>query len=245
MEKAPSKKNKEVTNPEISNGMEASVYNSQGKEVRSVKLPEDVFGVKWNGDLVHQVVTSMKGNERENVAHVKMRGEVAGGGKKPWQQKVTGRARHGSTRSPIWVGGGVTHGPNANKNYARKINRKMRTKALYAVLSKKFKDGEVLFIDALSVPNGKTKEARLMLGRFAAIKGYERLLTKPVNAAFIALGKKDKATELGLRNLSNISVDEVRNINPVSVLSSKYLLISDPETAFGELSDRMAKKQSR
>src|SRR3990167_1463640 len=87
-------------------GMEAPIYNIQGKKTGSIKLPESIFGVPWNDSLMHQVVTSMQDNARTNVAHTKDRGEVRGGGKKPWRQKGTGRARHGSTRSPIWVGGG-------------------------------------------------------------------------------------------------------------------------------------------
>ena len=88
-----------------------TIYNTQGKKAGTVKLPEVVFDVKWNDSLMHQVVTSMLSNARTPVAHTKFRGEVRGGGKKPWRQKGTGSARHGSTRSPIWRGGGVTHGP--------------------------------------------------------------------------------------------------------------------------------------
>ncbi len=222
--------------------METKVYNQDGKEVRTLALPAEVFGVKWNGDLVHQVVVSMQANEREHVAHIKTRGQVAGGGKKPWRQKGTGRARHGSIRSPLWVGGGVTHGPNPDKVYGRKVNRKMKAKALYAVLSKKLSDGEVLFVDSLAVSSGKTKDAKAMLGKLAGIKGFEKLTTKPKNVALIALAKKDKPTELGLRNFGNIMVDEARNLNPVSILSNKYLVISSPEASLETLTAKTAKK---
>jgi large subunit ribosomal protein L4 len=119
--------------------METKIYNTKGKEAGSVKLPEG-FRYTLECRLVHQVVVSMMSNARTPVAHTKTRGEVRGGGKKPWQQKGLGRARHGSIRSPIWVGGGVAHGPRNDKNFSRKINRKMKAKLL-RILSKKFKDG--------------------------------------------------------------------------------------------------------
>src|SRR3990167_11382618 len=131
--------------------MEAKIYNQKGKESGKVKLPEAVFGLPWNNDLVHQVMVSMMSNSRSTIAHTKGRGEVSGGGKKPWKQKGTGQARHGSSRSPICVGGGVTHGPLAEKNYKRKISKSMRAQALFSVLSKKMKDGEILFVGNLVI----------------------------------------------------------------------------------------------
>ena len=131
--------------------MEAKIYNQKGKDAGTIELPEKVFGAKWRADLVHQVVESMRSNKRAGTADTKDRGEVRGGGRKPWKQKGTGRARHGSSRSPIWVGGGVTHGPLAEKNYKRKISKSMRAQALFSVLSKKLKDGEIIFIDSLAV----------------------------------------------------------------------------------------------
>ncbi len=215
--------------------MESKVYNQKGKEAGSIKLPENVFGLKWNSDLVHQVVTSMMSSARSPIAHTKMRGDVRGGGKKPWQQKGTGRARHGSTRSPIWVGGGVTHGPRNDKNFDRKINKKMKTKALFTILSRKFKDGEVLFVDSISFKAPKTAEAKEVLNALGSIKGFESISKKKNNAACIALSKKDLATEKSFRNFSNIEISETRNINPLQLVNTKYVVITDPEVSLKAL----------
>src|SRR3990167_4153940 len=137
--------------------MIAEVYNKENKKVGEVTLSDSVFGKKWNESLVHQVLVSQLANKREPLAHTKGRGEVRGGGRKPWRQKGTGRARHGSTRSPIWAGGGVTFGPTKHKNYSKKINKKMRRGAIFSALSRKFKDGELKFIDALELEVPKTK----------------------------------------------------------------------------------------
>ena len=127
--------------------MKTKVYDHKGKEARSIDLPDTLFGLDWNADLVHQVVVGMQSNARTNTAHTKDRSEVSGGGKKPWRQKGTGQARHGSKRSPIWSGGGITFGPRNERNYDKKINTKMRRKALLVALSQKMRDGQVLFVD--------------------------------------------------------------------------------------------------
>ncbi len=209
--------------------METTVYNQAGKETGKFTLPESVFGLPWNSDLVHQVSVSMESNKRTPVAHVKDRGAVRGGGKKPWRQKGTGRARHGSSRSPIWVGGGITHGPTNEKNYARKVNKDMKSKALAVVLSKKFKQGEIIFVDSISFTDFKTKEARKVLEALGKIKGFERLTTKSKNAIHIALPKKDVKIERSFRNFSKLSIGELRNINVLDTLGKKYILIVDPK----------------
>lgn len=215
--------------------METKVYNTKGKESGKVTLPESVFAVPWNADLVHQVVTSMMANAREPIAHTKTRGEVRGGGKKPWQQKGLGRARHGSIRSPIWVGGGITHGPRNDKNYSRKINKKMKEKALRTILSRKLKDNEIIFVDALSFTEPKAKVALDILKSLSSIKGYEKLSTKRVNAAFIAVPAKDAMLEKSFRNFGNVEIGEVRNLNPVQILNCKYLVIAQPEETLKQL----------
>src|SRR5450830_1348024 len=153
----------------------AKIYSQKGAEAGSIDLPAKVFAAKWRSDLVHQVVEGMKSNKRAGTADTKDRGEVRGGGKKPWKQKGTGRARHGSSRSPIWVGGGVTHGPLAEKNYKRKISKKMRAQALFSVLSKKLKDNEIIFVDSLEMPKINTKSALEVVKNLAKASGFKTL----------------------------------------------------------------------
>ncbi|TSC62298.1 MAG: large subunit ribosomal protein L4 [Parcubacteria group bacterium Greene0416_14] len=225
--------------------MEATVYNLKGEKSGTVTLPGTVFGVAWNGDLVHQVVTAMQANARTPVAHTKNRGEVSGGGKKPWRQKGTGRARHGSIRSPIWIGGGVTHGPRKDKNYAQKINKKMRSKALYTALSQKMRDNEILFVDHLFLEEAKTKEAKHVLGNLAKVKGFEPLATKRNNSALIALDAANEDTVRGFRNLSSISTILAADLNPVRLLTYKYLIVSNPEKVVSAWGERMRSKKAK
>ncbi len=211
--------------------MEAKIYDIKAKEATTITLPENIFGLSWNSDLVHQVATSLMTNKRKPVAHVKERGEVRGGGKKPWQQKGTGRARHGSTRSPIWVGGGVTHGPRNDKNFDRKVSKKMKAKALYTILSRKYKDGEILFVDSLKFSEAKTKIAAETMHKLSHVKGFENLLSKKNNSAVIALSAKNLDTERSMRNLGNMEVIEARNLHPLLILNHKYLIIENPSTS--------------
>lgn len=219
--------------------MESAVYNSKGKEAGKIQLSENIFGLPWNADLVHQVVTSMESSSRTNVAHTKNRGDVSGGGKKPWQQKGTGRARHGSIRSPLWVGGGVTHGPRKDKDFERKVNKKMKAKALYTILSAKFKKGEILFVDDMSLKTIKTKDARESLLSLSKVSGFKDLLAKRKNSAYIALSNKDVTTEKSFRNFSNLEVDEIRNINPLHLMKYKYVVISNPEKGLPQISQKI------
>ncbi|MES3031435.1 MAG: 50S ribosomal protein L4 [Patescibacteria group bacterium] len=212
--------------------METNIYNQKGEAAGKFTLPEAIFNLPWNADLVHQVVVSMQSNARPTVAHTKTRGEVSGGGKKPWRQKGTGRARHGSTRSPIWVGGGIAHGPRKEKNYDRKINKKANKKALHVILSKKYRDGEILFIDSLSFAAPKAKDAKVTLMSLSKIKGFEKLATKPKNAAIIAIEKKTADVTKSFKNFGNVDVEEFRTINPVSILNHKYIVIANPKESF-------------
>ena len=223
---------------------EAPVYNQEGKKTGTIKLPAHIFDAKWNPDLVHQVVTSMQSNLRPPVAHTKDRGEVRGGGAKPWRQKGTGRARHGSNRSPIWVGGGVTHGPRNEKDYTKQINKKMRTKALYAVLSQKLRDGEIIFLEDISLGAPKTAEAKKILTALSQQKGFEKLATKKRNALLLALPEKNEAVGRSFSNIGNMTVEEVRNLNPLAILTHTYLVITNPAESVKALEGRYGAKKA-
>lgn len=221
--------------------MEATIWTAAGAKGSTMTLPEEIFGKKWNADLVHQVVIGMQANARPTVAHTKFRGEVSGGGKKPWKQKGTGRARHGSNRSPIWKGGGVTHGPRAEKIYAVKINKKMRLAALATVLSRKWKDGEIIFVDKIEFAKPKTSEAKNVILALAKGAGAATLATKRKNAAVIAFASKDNVAAKSFRNIGSLMTEEVRNLNPVDLMNKKFLVIERPNESLAVLASRMAK----
>ena len=218
--------------------MEAKIYNQKGVEAGKISLPAKVFGAKWRADLVHQVVEGMRSNKRSGTADTKDRGEVRGGGKKPWKQKGTGRARHGSSRSPIWVGGGVTHGPLAEKNYKRKISKKMRAQALFSVLSKKMKDGEILFVDSLSMSEMKTKGALEVMKNLSKASGFKPLAGSKKPRVLTALFARNEKAEKSFRNLPQLEIVFLKNLNPLDVLNHQYLLIENPEESVGFLEAR-------
>ncbi len=234
-------KEKVVKAPKALGTLEAPIFTMDGKSAGTVQLPAEVFAAKWNGDLVHQVVIGMQANARQSIAHTKNRGEVRGGGKKPWKQKGTGRARHGSRRSPIWVGGGTTHGPRSERDYSVKINRSMRVAALASLLSKKFKQGEVVFVDSLSFAKPQTKAAVATLAALAKGSGQESLATKRVNAAVIATVSKDLNVEKSFSNIGSVMTEEVRNLNPVDLVTKKYVVIERPAESVALLASRLSK----
>lgn len=218
----------------------ADIFNAQGKKSGSLQLPENIFGVAWNESLMHQVVTSMQDNARTNVAHAKGRGEVRGGGRKPWAQKGTGRARHSSIRSPIWRGGGITHGPNKNEVFSRTIPKKMRAKALFMALSKKLKDGEIVFVNSFELDKPSTASAKKALVALAK-SGFEKLNASKNNIALVAFSDAKDASVKSFRNIGNVRYASVRDLNPVSVLRHSYLILENPEAAVAILAHRAVK----
>ncbi len=225
--------------------METQIYNQKGKSVGSLALPKAIFGVPWNGDLVHQVVTAMQANARTPVAHTKNRGEVRGGGRKPWKQKGTGRARHGSSRSPIWKGGGITHGPRNEKDYSQKINKKMRAKALYTVLSEKLRKGQILFVEELALKNIKTKDAVAVIKDLSSVKGFEKIVGGKKPNTYITVPAKGDNLKKSFANIPTVEIDEVRNINPVDLLAFRYIIISQPTESIAFLGGKTEKKLAK
>ena len=186
---------------------------------------------------MHQVVEGMRSNKRAGTADTKDRGEVRGGGRKPWKQKGTGRARHGSSRSPIWVGGGVTHGPLAEKNYKRKVSKKMRAQALFSVLSKKFKDNEILFVDSLEMFKMNTKAGVAVVQNLAKAGNLKNLKTQKPKI-LMALYERNQNAEKSFRNIPILDIIFLKNINPMDVLNYKYLLMEKPTESVAFLASR-------
>ena len=188
------------------------VLNYELKEIETIAVPVRMFDAKWNPDLVHQAVVTQQANYRNIVAHAKDRSEVRGGGKKPWKQKGTGRSRHGSIRSPLWIGGGVTHGPLKDKVYAKKINKKMKDAALFSVLSQKLSQNALLVIDSLPAVTQKTAKTKSVLPLI-------RPLIKNTSALIVA-SKAHKSINSALRNVTRISCIAPTSLNIFDVMKA-------------------------
>jgi large subunit ribosomal protein L4 len=206
--------------------MQVSIYNQKAEVLGDIQLSDKIFGLPMNQDLLYQVVNSQLANKRQIIAHTKDRGEVRGGGRKPWKQKGTGRARHGSSRSPIWKGGGITFGPRNEKIYAKKINRKMAKKALGVALSAKIRDGALIILDNINLTTPKTKEAsvifRNILPAFPSF--VSTIKRKPSVLLVIPSNEGSDMIIRSISNLPNVEVIEARNLNSLDVLSRKHML---------------------
>lgn len=190
-------------------------YNQDGKEAGEITLPKEIFGLEVNNDLVHQVVVGQRGNQRQVIAHAKDRSQVRGGGKKPWKQKGTGRARHGSIRSPLWKGGGATFGPSNERVFTKRIPKKMRRKAVMMVLSAKVKENLLIVLDKLSLDQPKAKMAQIILNNLPSKK----------SSCIVALPNLDKNLILALRNISSVKTMQAKELNCLDLLSYKYLIV--------------------
>ena len=193
---------------------EAAIHNQIGEKIGQQKLSAAVFGAKIVPHLIHEAVVSMRSNARRSTAHTKTRGEIRGGGKKPWKQKGTGRARHGSTRSPIWRGGGITFGPRNDRNYFKKMNAQARKTALLGVLSDKADSGNIIVLDDFKNDKPKTKEMFKML---TALKiKFPALLVVP---------KTDKAIKKIGQNIKDVMINTADNLHLLDILKAKNIVI--------------------
>lgn len=199
------------------------LYNQNGERIGQTRLPSEIFGVEMNPDLVYQVVVAQMANRRKTIAHTKTRGEVRGGGRKPWPQKGLGRARHGSIRSPLWKGGGVVFGPRKEKIYKKKIPKKMRRKALFMVLSEKAKNNLLIVLDQLNIEKPKTKLMAEILQKLfqAKIKNGKG----KIPSSLIVLPKIEKDLILATRNLPQVQTIQAKDLNCLDLLSFKYLIL--------------------
>jgi len=202
--------------------LKIKVYNQSATAVKDLELVDKIFGVKANNELLHQAVIAQMANARQVLAHTKGRAEVSGGGKKPWKQKGTGRARAGSSRSPIWIGGGVTFGPTKDRNFKKKINQKMKQKALFMALSDKFITNSLVIVDNLEFAEYKTKQFNTLLTAFEkTVLNTERRDILIVNEA------KEEKAKYSSRNLQGVKVINLENINLVDLLNYKNLLVTE------------------
>ena len=190
--------------------MKVDVYTQTGEKLKTkVELNDQIFGITPNADLVAQYARVYQANQRQGTVKTKTRGEVSGGGRKPWRQKGTGRARHGSTRSPIWVGGGTAHGPQP-KDWSLKMPKKMKRKALFSALSQKQKEEGVLVLNKIELKGIKTKDLEGVLNKL------------PVkDKVLIALDKMDEKVILSARNLAGVKTIQVKDLNAYEVLDTK------------------------
>lgn len=221
--------------------MKVNVYTIEGKVAKSLDLPENIFGAEWNADLVSQVLYSQASNRRAGTAHTKDRSDVRGSHKKPWNQKGSGRARHGSAQSPLWKGGGVTFGPRNDKNYKKIIPKGMKVAALYSLLSAKLKDGKVIFVDDLAETTGKTKEADKIMKNLSTIEGFKTLCWKKANNVYATTKKGEDTTKRAFRNLPYMTLHNMEDLNPLDLANSRYLVIANPEETIAYLSAKKTK----
>lgn len=222
--------------------MKVTVYTTEGKEAKQLEVPEAIFGAEWNADLVSQVLYSQASNRRAGTAHTKNRAEVRGSHKKPWNQKGSGRARHGSAQSPLWKGGGVTFGPRKEKNYKKIIPKGMKVAALYSLLSAKLKAGKVIFVDTIPSQTGKTKDADTTMRGLTTIEGFKTLCYKKPNNVYMTTGALDITTKRAFRNLPYMTLHGMDDLNPLDIANSRYLVITSPEETISYLASKQKKE---
>lgn len=193
-----------------------SLYNIKGDKVGSLTLEASLFDVKPSPALLHEAIVAQQANSREAIAHTLTRGEVTGSSKKPWKQKGTGRARHGSTKSPIWIGGGITFGPRNERNFSLKINKRAKRKALAMILSEKVATDRFIAVDTLELKDGKTKELLAILKNLPISKKKTLIILPP----------QQKDVAIAAQNVKGIQTMPANTLNVVDLLKTDVVLIS-------------------
>lgn len=197
------------------------VYNPQGEKTGELAVSQAVFGVKAKPALLHQVVVALQAAMRPHVADTKTRGEVRGGGKKPWKQKGTGRARVGSIRSPLWRKGGVIFGPKSIQNFEKKVNKKVRKAAFCMALSDKAADGRIIALEPFAFEAAKTKFAH----------GFLKKLPLHGKREIVVYGNRDEATVRAFRNIPSVALSHVDTVNTRDVLKAGAVITSKEAVA--------------
>ena len=195
-----------------------SVYNMEGKEVGTIELNDAVFGVKVNEHLVHMAVVQQLANKRQGTQKAKTRGEVSGGGRKPWRQKGTGHARQGSTRSPQWTGGGMVFAP-VPRDYSFKMNKKEKRAALKSALTSKVQDNKLIVLDELKLDEIKTKKFVTVMNNLKVEKGL------------VVIAENDANIVLSARNLADIDTALANMINTYDVMKAKTVVLTKDAVA--------------
>ena len=191
------------------------VYEIEGKKVKTIELKEEVFGIEPNETVVHHVLVNYLANQRQGTQSTKTRSEVSGGGRKPWRQKGTGRARQGSIRAPHWVGGGIALGPKP-RSYNYTVNKKERQLAIKSLLSSKVLEKELVVVEKLPLKEIKTKEMARVLNNL-----------KVEGKAVILLAEKDEIVQKSARNIEGVKTLQVGTINVYDLLKHKNLVVTE------------------
>ena len=220
--------------------MKATVYNMQGTKVKELELAKEIFGVQVNPHIMSQVIVAQQANARKVIADTKDKSEIRGGGRKPWRQKGTGRARHGSIRSPLWRGGGITFGPTTERNFTQKVNKKVKRQALLMSLSDKAAHEKIVLIDQFVLPEVKTKkffetlQALKLRSARAVSKSAEtnekkgdsakKKVKRPMSV-LVVLSEKSDAIVRAAKNIPRVTVIRANSLNIVDVVKHQYMLM--------------------
>jgi len=197
--------------------MKIDLYTQKGEKKGTVDAPDAMFKAEINEELLTLAVLRQTANARQPIAHTKSRGDVRGGGRKPWRQKGTGRARFGSSRNPIWRGGGIAFGPKSDRNHTKNMTKKARRVALFSCLSAKAGNNEVLALDKFDVKQPKTKEFAQMVSKLPV----ERSL-------LVVLDEKDTNLEKSANNMPHVKVILVNYLNPHDLLKYEKVMFLEP-----------------